>query len=197
MFYKVLNLARMGTCLLVLLILNANTPVAIHNNPDSTTPKNVETPFPTVRNIAIEWYIDGDANQNGRVEVMYRIKGTRSWIDAMPLRRIPQGSNVGYTWKNRHSGSIFDLKPGTDYEINLKLTDPDGGSATRKLSVSTRRYPSIPAKAEIIELTAGTSDTLEVKSGTREKPVVYTCTEGDAVFNHISMKNRSAGGSGR
>ncbi len=59
----------------------------------------------------------------------------------MPLRRVPAGSNQGFSWANKHSGSVLDLTPGTGYEIELTLTDPDGGSETRTVTVSTRPVP--------------------------------------------------------
>lgn len=175
--------------ILVFIILFANVLQATGADGDPTIPKQVETPFPTVRNITIEWYIDGNDNLNSQVEVMYRVKGNNNWIQAMPLRRIPKGSNIGITWENRHSGSIFDLEPDTRYEIKLELVDPDGRSTTRKIEVYTRPLPTIPANAEIIELKPGTYDTLNVKNGTKERPVVYTCSAGEAIFKHINMRN--------
>ncbi len=175
--------------ILISIILTINILQVTGADGDPTIPKQVETPYPTVRNITIEWYIDGDENQNSRVEVMYRVKGIKTWLKAMPLRRIPKGQNIGFTWENRHSGSIFDLEPNTEYEIKLDLEDPDGGSATRKIEVATRPIPTIPKSAEIIELAPGNYDTLNVKSGTKERPVVYTCSTGEAIFEHINMRN--------
>ena len=122
--------------ILISLILSANVLQATIVDGDPTISKQVETPFPTVHNITIEWYIEGDENLDGTVEVMYRKKGAKPWLQAMPLRRIPSSSNLGFTWANRHSGSIFDLEPNTEYEVKLDLVDPDGGSTTRKINVS-------------------------------------------------------------
>ena len=109
---------------------------------NETIPGEITTPYPTIINLAIEWKIQGDDNQNGIVSVRFREKGKTTWEKGMPLRRVPAGENKtlvpllktvpGYPefkWANKHSGSIFDLKPNTIYEINLKLEDPDGGSA--------------------------------------------------------------------
>jgi len=34
---------------------------------DKTTPGEVRTPYPTILNLAVEWFIEGDDNQNGKV----------------------------------------------------------------------------------------------------------------------------------
>ena len=82
-------------------------------------PGNVSPHFPPLVNLAVEWHIEGDDNQNGTVTVRFREKGKNQWKEAMPLRRVPAGENIGFSWKNKHSGSIFDLEPGTSYEIHL------------------------------------------------------------------------------
>ena len=93
---------------------------------DETIPGRVETPYPTIVNLAVEWFIEGDDNQNGIVNLQFREKGEKEWKEGMPLRRVPAGNSEtrtrpAYTWENKHSGSIFDLKPGTGYEIKLNL----------------------------------------------------------------------------
>ena len=163
---------------------------------DKTIPGEVQSPYPTIENLALEWFIEGDDNQNGRVTVQFREKGEMTWKEGMPLRRVPAGNSGNrtrptYTWKNKHSGSIFDLKPGTGYEINLKLEDPDGGSAQRMVYARTRPVPQYDEHAEIIELEPGTHDTLFTRNGTPGKPVVYRCSSGKAIFTHIDLNNRN------
>jgi hypothetical protein len=105
---------------------------------DHSIPGEINTLFPTVRNLAVEWDIQGDDNLNGRVEVAYREIGTKAWIEGMSLFRVPAGENIGFTWNNKHSGSIFDLDPDTGYEIWLRLSDPDGGAEERRVNARTR-----------------------------------------------------------
>jgi hypothetical protein len=162
---------------------------------DKTIPGEVQTPYPTIINLAIEWFIEGDDNQNGKVSLKFREKGEQAWKEGMPLRRIPAGNSgtntrPTYTWKNRHSGSIFDLKPGTRYEINLNLEDPDGGSEQRIIEAQTRPVPKYDEHAEIIELAPGTYDTLFTKNGSPGRPVVYRCSKGKAIYSHIDLKRR-------
>ncbi len=146
---------------------------------ESTIPHQLYTPYPTFHNLAIEWTIEGDDNQNGVVTLKYREKGEKEWKEGMPLRRVPAGSSKGttpiFTWKNRHSGSLFNLKPGTAYELNLKLEDPDGGSVEKRVEAQTREIPDYGDFAEIVELQSGDFDTLFTHDGTRERPVVYRC----------------------
>ena len=39
----------------------------------------VSAPYPTIINLAIEWKIQGDDNQNGIVNLKFREKGTMAW----------------------------------------------------------------------------------------------------------------------
>ena len=119
-----------------------------------TTPGAITTPYPTTQSISIEWAITGDSNNNGVVTVRYRPAGTTTWKTGMALFRIPAGSNDTGSfgsgngqWSNKHSGSLFDLDPGTSYEIELTLTDPDGGSTTQTTTAATRPIPQAAATA--------------------------------------------------
>lgn len=122
-------------------------------------------PYPTTQAISIEWPITGDDNLNGAVSVRYR-RPHSGWKTGFPLRRIPAGQNLGDegyaggtydgSWPNEHSGSLFDLEPGTLYEIELTLTDPDGGSVRRTIGVSTRPIPVTPRDAVVRRVTPAT-----------------------------------------
>ncbi|MBN3036490.1 MAG: right-handed parallel beta-helix repeat-containing protein [Bacteroidales bacterium] len=163
---------------------------------DKTIAGEIRTPYPTIVNLAIEWFIEGDDNQNGTVTVRFREKGEHTWKEGMPLRRVPAGNSGNrtrptYTWKNKHSGSIFDLKSGTGYEIHLALEDPDGGSEQCLLEAATRPVPQYDEQAEIIELQAGSHDTLFTRDGFPDKPVVYRCSGGKAIFTHVDLNNRN------
>lgn len=138
--------------IVVLLPLLSGTPARAG---DATVAGEVQTPFPTITNLAVEWLIEGDDNENGRVEVHYRADGDTDWQRAMDLWRVSAGTletytsagpdrariALNYSWKNRHSGSILDLRPDTEYEIKLLLEDPDGGSAERVVRARTRAVP--------------------------------------------------------
>ena len=46
--------------------------------------------------------------------------------------------------KNIFAGSIFNIEPGTDYEVRIPLHDPDGGEADKTVTVRTREVPEFP-----------------------------------------------------
>lgn len=211
-FYSVCSLVRCRRTtkimnkLFPLLFIAASTGAA-----DSTTPGEITTPYPTITNLAVEWRIEGDDNLNATCGVRYRKIGDTAWREEMPLRRVPAGSSRKtspiMTWTNRLSGSVFDLEPGTAYEIELTLHDLDGGGETRIIQASTR--PEALAKDDAVVRNGSKSDLNGVKPGevllladgdygavtfNRDgepgKPIVYRSTSGKAVFSEISLTNR-------
>ncbi len=178
-------------------VLTLRTVAAASDN--ATVPGEVSTPFPTILNVALEWKITGDANLNGTVSVRYRGVGESGWRDAMPLRRVPAGQSRRTTpifrWENKHSGSIFDLRPNTEYEIALKLDDPDGGSAERTVRARTRAVPRAATGApvrdvsraelaaaqpgEVLQLAAGDYGEFVVpRDGEPGRPIVFRSIDG-------------------
>lgn len=103
---------------------------------------------PTLISLGFEWYIDGDADRDAAVAVEYRIKGTDAWRAGLPLLRIGGERTVfmdslDYTAPNMFSGSLFDLREDTEYEVRFVMSDPDGatGGVERRLTVKTRAEP--------------------------------------------------------
>ncbi|HNA52544.1 MAG TPA: hypothetical protein PK594_16955, partial [Mycobacterium sp.] len=142
----------------------------------------VSMPNPTLQNLTLEWAFTGDANANAEVTLRYRVAGASSWSTGAPLRRIAAGSTGGFSWATRHSGSVFDLQPGTRYEVELSLMDPDGGSTTRTVTVATRAEPQplaggtvkvvTPATFDAVMAGAQPGDILELGAGTYASPTV-------------------------
>jgi len=116
---------------------------------DRTTPGQLIVEHPTLQNLGFEWPIEGDDNRNATVEVRFRQKGTEVWKTALPLLRIGgeqiyrRRENLDYTVPQGFAGSVLNLQPGTDYEVQLQLRDPDGvvGEADRAVTVQTRAEP--------------------------------------------------------
>lgn len=125
---------------------------------DATVAGSVSTPYPTLENLSLEWEITGDANANGVVTVRFRAEGDEAYRPGHPLFRVPAGENAGFTWGDKHSGSLFGLLPGTTYEIELSLADPDGGDAVETITATTRAVPTAAADARIIDVTPATLD---------------------------------------
>src|SRR6266702_6019475 len=102
---------------------------------------------PTLINLGFEWVIQGDDNRNAKVEVSFRKKGDKAWKSAMPLLRLQhervfQREGVfNVEMPNMFAGSILDLEENTAYEVKLVLSDPDGGGATKTVTVKTRAEP--------------------------------------------------------
>jgi hypothetical protein len=179
---------------------------------DATVAGDVSAPFPTLTNLSIEWMIEGDDNLNSVVSVRFRSVGERAWRDGMPLRRVPAGegrtTTIPFRWPNKHSGSVFDLQPDTEYEVQLTLSDPDGGAAERTIRVRTRPVPRAAARAmtrnvtpatiaqpaapgEILLLSAGNYGRFVAPSdGTPGRPIVYRSRDGKAVFDSIVLDDR-------
>lgn len=192
--------------LLVLLLLGSSLKAA-----DSSHPGELTTPFPTLNHLAVEWPIEGDDDLDATCEVRYRQDGGTSWRIGQPLRRVPAGASQKtarpFTWTNRLSGSLFDLQPGTAYEIELKLHDPDGGSTTQLVKASTRPEPVAKTDAVVKTVSKAELNTAQPgqvlllgdgdygaavfnRDGEPGKPIVYRSTSGKAVFSEISLTNR-------
>ena len=116
---------------------------------NSVTAGPLHSDPPTLENLGFWWSITGDVNRNGRVNVEYKRAGETAWREALPLLRIG-GEQVGrdrenlkYIVPDGFAGSILGLTPGTEYNIRLTLSDPDGatGETTRTLTLRTRSEP--------------------------------------------------------
>jgi cysteine-rich repeat protein len=154
---------------------------------DASVPGAVTTPHPTLEHISIEWAVEGDVNGNGEVTVRFRPEGASSWQTGLALVHVPAGANEGYSWTHKHSGSLFGLHPDTTYEIELTLSDPDGGGETRTITARTRPIPTVPDDARIINATtadagdaiaaAQPGDVIVLAPGTY--PSIYVRTSGE------------------
>jgi hypothetical protein len=154
----------------------------------------------TIRCVGLEWKVEGDTNGNATASVKFRETGTDTWQAAMPLFRlvsqtvkidkpymigplkVTMPGEIAYIqaqWsRNCLAGSIFHLKPGTAYEFQVTLADPDGGGAVRTVSATTRTEPVIPAHGTVISVSgegdalatavsaAKAGDIITVKAGT-------------------------------
>jgi hypothetical protein len=100
---------------------------------------------PTLLTLGVQLLVTGDDDHDAQVAVRYRPVGDPTWRDAMPLFRVHPEDVVGRTVPEQFAGSIFNLAPGTDYDIELHATDPDGPvDQTLTLSGTTRSVPGDP-----------------------------------------------------
>ncbi len=130
------------------IILNTFLTFSWLNAQNSTIVGEVETYF-TLNSIGIEWPMTGDENHNAACSVSYRIFGSGEYKQALPLFRID------FNGFNMMAGSILFLEPGTNYEIQLNLNDPDGGASTQNLTITTRKIPQMPVSGNIYYVSPG------------------------------------------
>lgn len=122
---------------------------------------------PTLHCVGAYWIIRGDANRNARVEVAYCQTGAAEWRSAMPLFRVEKGAWKGESGDAKvtvpddawlFAGSVFLLQPDTEYELQLRLADPDGGEAERTLRARTIAEPVAPRAAPQWDVVPGDGD---------------------------------------
>jgi len=106
--------------------------------------------YATIHSIGIEWDITGDDNHDAECQVQYRVQGTSAWKQALPLFR------VDFNGSNMLAGSVFFLEPGVNYQVQLDLSDPDGGSDSQVVTIATRVVPNIPTNGRTLHVVPGT-----------------------------------------
>jgi len=103
---------------------------------------------PTLENLGFRWYIEGDSNRNAWVEVAYRRRGDKGWKPGLPMLRVHHEivglpNRVPWRCGNLFAGSVLFLQPGTTYEVELTLRDPDAEEVfTKALTATTRAEPA-------------------------------------------------------
>lgn len=93
--------------------------------------------------IGIRVPINGDDNYNARIDVRYKPAGTSTWYPSLSLYRVRPETVA--TWVvpavREFAGSVVDLRPGTTYDIELHIVDPDGLDSTVQVTSATRKAP--------------------------------------------------------
>jgi hypothetical protein len=142
----------------VAVLFSASPIVAIHSTPAMFAVKAgafiVEPP--TLICLGFEWEIEGDDNRNATVDTRYRKSGQTTWNEGMPLLRIG-GEKIfraPYTVPNRFAGSIIDLEPDTEYDVQLTMKDPDGtsGESIKTTKVRTRAEPKAGTGGRVLHV---------------------------------------------
>jgi hypothetical protein len=108
-------------------------------SPNATVAGEILIEPPTLINLGVEWFIQGDANRNASVAVSFRKQGDAAWREALPLLRL-QGeriyaeSRVDVVSPNMFAGSVLDLEPA-----DRKRTYTPGRTSTTATSTRTTR----------------------------------------------------------
>lgn len=127
---------------------------------DKLVPGELFVERPTLICLGFDWGFSGDANGNASLKAEYRKAGETAWRGQLPMYRSGgDGCNYGNSkypdpklkgqpalvWQAPTSfmGSLLDLEPGTEYEVRLEWSDPDGveGEAVKTLKLRTRPEP--------------------------------------------------------
>lgn len=180
---------------------------AVAHADDVLHPGTPELDPPTLTALGIGLPITGDDNFTGTVSVRYREQGTTTWHDGPPLMHVHAEAVTELAVAPQYAGSIFDLKPGTTYDIELHAVDTDGSvDTTLMLTGTTRAVPRAQPLAphavavtsatelsaalaaaqpgDVITLAAGTytGSFASTHSGTADNPIVIRGADVDGVI---------------
>jgi len=107
---------------------------------------SVET-YGTFHAAGVVAIVGGDSDRDGAAALEWRHVGEPAFRAAQPLVRVDATHFVG---------SLFFLRPGNDYEVQVTVTDPDGvsgpASATTPLSTRSPLAPFVPLRTLYVEL---------------------------------------------
>jgi hypothetical protein len=107
---------------------------------DDLTVLSVESETPTLHVLGVRMLISDDDDRDASVAVRYREEGDGAWRDGPALFRV-HPDEVSVSVPEQFAGSMFDVAPGTAYEIELHAVDPDGLDQTETVTVTTRALP--------------------------------------------------------
>lgn len=127
---------------------------------DEIRPGQFFSDAPTLENLGFRWYVEGDSNRNAQVAVAYRKSGETAWKAAQPMLRVhneitaaKEGIDRAYRTGNLFAGSVLGLQPGTSYEVEFRMSDPDGGAPAPKVVTASTRDELRPWKGgRVIEV---------------------------------------------
>jgi len=91
--------------------------------------------YANIETVSVYVPYDGDENANATATVAFRKVGAGAWTEGHPLVRI-RGS--------RFAGSIFGVKPKSEYEVRVTVTDPDGAGPAELMARTRTRIESFP-----------------------------------------------------
>lgn len=111
---------------------------------DKLTIVEVKLDRPTIHTLGVQVLTSDDDDLDATVSVRYRKKGDLAYRTGPQLFRVLPDSVVAHTVPKQFAGSIFDLAPGTTYEIEILAKDPDGLDEAKTIEATTRAYPKDP-----------------------------------------------------
>jgi hypothetical protein len=154
---------------------------------------SVELEPATPEQIGLHVRVERELDDDSRMSVRYRRRGDAEWRLAHPLLRVHPEWVAGGAPEppvDSFAGTIFDLEPGTEYDVELTLAEPGASEQTLGLGTSTRALPAAappatrtgtPAddlQAALDGLAPG--DVLELQDGTYDVDELYIEASGSA-----------------
>ncbi len=142
-----------------------------------------------------------------RLAVRYRKISESTWKSGHPLMRIrPEWSETETTGSGlpvaAYAGTVFDLTPGTGYELELTLTEPGQSTQTMTTSATTRALPAVAGAANKTATPAtlrgmldglNPGDVLELDNGSYSNLDFYIDRSGSA-SQPITIRGKSRAG---
>ena len=126
------------------------------------------TSVTTFHSASLYWTPDSGARESRAVLVRFREVGASAWRDGFPLIYNPVEDDDGERVDGGdYRGSLVQLEPGTDYEVELSL---EGTSAVETLRFTT--WDEAFPEGEVVRPEPGGRITI-TESGTREAYRVY------------------------
>lgn len=113
----------------------------------------------TIQSLGLEWDLEGDDDHDAVCSLWFRARGEAIWRQALDLFRVdytpPDPINGLTDHFNGFSGSVLFLEPDTTYDLQLELSDSDGGSEIRETVVTTRAVPQKPVDPAVYHVIPG------------------------------------------
>jgi len=130
----------------------------------------------TLHTAGVQVLIQGDNDHDASISVRFRPSDGGDWRDGPALFRV-RPERVSEPVAAQFAGSLFDLAPGTRYEVELHAVDPDGLDDTRTVEVATRPLPpSDPAHPR--QVAVGDADQLRQALAAAEPGDVVEVADG-------------------
>lgn len=129
--------------------------------------------------------ISGDADRDASVTLEWRRSGEPQFRAAQPLVRFDA---------THLAGSLFGLSPGTNYELRVTLSDPDGvsGATTTTATFATRADTLVEPGLRQLYVSAASGN--DSNNGLTAQTAVKTIQRGAALAQAGDVVNIEAGG---
>ena len=143
---------------------------------DNLTVQMTKVDRPTLVHLGVQVMIADDDDRDATIAVRFRELGAPQWREGPPLIRVRAELVTGMVVAPQFAGTVFGLRPDTDYELELHAQDPDGLDETWTVQGRTRRVPGDPQAPNPVAV----SDTASLKTalGAAKAGDVITLADG-------------------